>query len=114
MGCFCFRPSHDGNNDIELEKGCRLLLLGLDDAGKTSNSKHYADNLAIIYTLKLGTAVDTIPTVGFNIENIVGIKDTHLTVVVLYILRVTNSSRTWEASRKYGACGLIILMVQME
>ena len=38
----------------------RLLLLGLDGAGKTT----------ILYRLNMGTAVHTIPTVGFNIESV--------------------------------------------
>lgn len=36
----------------------RILMVGLDAAGKTT----------ILYNLKLGKVVDTIPTVGFNVE----------------------------------------------
>ena len=36
----------------------RILLLGLDAAGKTT----------ILYKLKLGDNVTTIPTIGFNVE----------------------------------------------
>jgi ADP-ribosylation factor 1/2 len=36
----------------------RILLLGLDGAGKTT----------LLYKLKLGEAVTTIPTIGFNVE----------------------------------------------
>uniref|UniRef100_H2Z0R8 ADP-ribosylation factor 6 n=1 Tax=Ciona savignyi TaxID=51511 RepID=H2Z0R8_CIOSA len=42
-------------------KEMRLLMLGLDAAGKTT----------ILYKLKLDQAVTTIPTVGFNVETIV-------------------------------------------
>jgi|UniRef100_K3X8E3 small GTP-binding protein len=38
---------------------CRILLLGLDAAGKTT----------LLYKLKLGEAVTTIPTIGFNVES---------------------------------------------
>ena len=38
----------------------RILILGLDAAGKTT----------ILYKLKLGEVVTTIPTVGFNVETV--------------------------------------------
>merc|ERR1711976_109081 len=38
----------------------RILMLGLDAAGKTT----------ILYKLKLGQSVTTIPTVGFNVETV--------------------------------------------
>ena len=38
----------------------RILLLGQDAAGKTT----------ILYKLKLGDVVTTIPTIGFNVENV--------------------------------------------
>jgi ADP-ribosylation factor protein 1 len=38
----------------------RLLMLGLDAAGKTS----------IVYRMQLGEPVHTIPTIGFNVETI--------------------------------------------
>mmetsp|Transcript_50193 Transcript_50193/g.162516 ORF Transcript_50193/g.162516 Transcript_50193/m.162516 type:complete len:182 (+) Transcript_50193:74-619(+) len=40
---------------------CRILMLGLDAAGKTT----------ALYKLKLGEVVTTIPTVGFNVESLV-------------------------------------------
>ena len=39
-------------------KQMRILMLGLDAAGKTT----------ILYRLKLSDNVNTIPTVGFNVE----------------------------------------------
>jgi ADP-ribosylation factor protein 1 len=36
----------------------RILMVGLDAAGKTT----------ILYKLKLGEIVTTIPTIGFNVE----------------------------------------------
>ena len=41
-------------------KEMRVLMLGLDNAGKTT----------ILYKLKLGQGVSTIPTVGFNVETV--------------------------------------------
>ncbi len=42
------------------KKEMRLLVLGLDGAGKTT----------VLYRLKLGDTVQTIPTIGFNVETI--------------------------------------------
>lgn len=42
------------------DKEVRVLVLGLDNAGKTS----------ILYRLQLGNVVQTIPTVGFNLETL--------------------------------------------
>ena len=39
-------------------KEYRILMVGLDAAGKTT----------ILYNLKLGEIVTTIPTIGFNVE----------------------------------------------
>lgn len=41
-------------------KEMRILMLGLDAAGKTT----------VLYKLKLGQSVTTIPTVGFNVETV--------------------------------------------
>ena len=38
----------------------RMLMVGLDAAGKTT----------ILYKLKLGENVQTIPTIGFNVETV--------------------------------------------
>lgn len=42
------------------KKDLRILIVGLDGAGKTT----------ILYKLKLGEVVKTIPTVGFNVETV--------------------------------------------
>eukprot|EP00906_Rhabdomonas_costata_P022987 RCo033101 len=41
-------------------KEVRILILGLDNAGKTT----------ILYKLQVGEVVSTIPTIGFNVETI--------------------------------------------
>eukprot|EP01147_Barroeca_monosierra_P004815 gene4815-111_t len=42
------------------KKEMRILMVGLDSAGKTT----------ILYKLKLGEIVTTIPTIGFNVETV--------------------------------------------
>lgn len=42
------------------KKDMRILIVGLDGAGKTT----------ILYKLKVGEVVNTIPTIGFNVENV--------------------------------------------
>ena len=41
-------------------KECRVLMLGLDAAGKTT----------ILFQLKLGQVVESVPTIGFNVEQV--------------------------------------------
>jgi len=47
-------------NKIFGKKQMRILMVGLDAAGKTT----------ILYKLKLGEIVTTIPTIGFNVETV--------------------------------------------
>ncbi|PRQ22920.1 putative small GTPase superfamily, ARF/SAR type, P-loop containing nucleoside triphosphate hydrolase [Rosa chinensis] len=42
------------------KNGVRILMVGLDASGKTT----------ILYKLKLGEIVSTVPTIGFNVETI--------------------------------------------
>lgn len=42
------------------KKEVRILMVGLDAAGKTT----------ILYKMKLGEVVTTIPTIGFNVETV--------------------------------------------
>ena len=51
-------------------KNARILLLGLDAAGKTT----------ILYKLKLNENVTTIPTIGFNVETVTPVKNVSFTV----------------------------------
>jgi len=46
--------------NMDDKKEARILIVGLDGAGKTS----------ILYKMKLGEVVTTIPTIGFNVETI--------------------------------------------
>jgi len=48
----------------------RILLLGLDAAGKTT----------ILYKLKLDETVNTIPTIGFNVEQVTPVKGVTFTM----------------------------------
>eukprot|EP01065_Artemidia_motanka_P009948 TRINITY_DN15168_c0_g4_i1.p2 TRINITY_DN15168_c0_g4~~TRINITY_DN15168_c0_g4_i1.p2 ORF type:complete len:183 (+),score=36.43 TRINITY_DN15168_c0_g4_i1:183-731(+) len=50
-------------------KEVRILILGLDNAGKTT----------ILYKLQLGDVVEAVPTIGFNVETI---KHQNLTLQV--------------------------------
>lgn len=45
---------------LTTKKDCRILMVGLDAAGKTTT----------LYKLKLGEVVTTIPTIGFNVETV--------------------------------------------
>ena len=45
---------------LSANKERRILMLGLDAAGKTT----------VLYKLKVNEAVQTIPTIGFNVENL--------------------------------------------
>lgn len=45
---------------VNTKRDMRVLMLGLDAAGKTT----------ILYKLKLGEIVTTIPTIGFNVETV--------------------------------------------
>ena len=48
----------------------RILILGLDAAGKTK----------IFYKLMLNEDVTTVPTIGFNVETVTSVEDVALTV----------------------------------
>uniref|UniRef100_A0A8C5R7P1 ADP-ribosylation factor-like protein 14 n=1 Tax=Leptobrachium leishanense TaxID=445787 RepID=A0A8C5R7P1_9ANUR len=48
----------------------RILMLGLDAAGKTT----------VLYKLKLNETVTTIPTIGFNVETVEPIRNVSFTV----------------------------------
>lgn len=45
---------------FSMKRETRILMVGLDSSGKTT----------ILYKLKLGEVVTTIPTIGFNIETV--------------------------------------------
>lgn len=48
----------------------KIVMLGLDSAGKTT----------ILYRLKLHTTVSSIPTIGFNVETVTPVKNVTFTV----------------------------------
>ncbi|KAM7538781.1 hypothetical protein Aperf_G00000055405 [Anoplocephala perfoliata] len=57
MGIFFSKVWH---SLFQMRRESRILLLGLDGAGKTT----------ILYKLKLGETTVTIPTIGFNVETV--------------------------------------------
>ena len=52
------------------ERKAKILMLGLDGAGKTT----------VLYKLKLQEVVSTIPTIGFNVETVKPAKNVSFTV----------------------------------
>jgi len=90
------------------KKQMRILMVGLDAAGKTT----------ILYKLKLGEIVTTIPTIGFNVETVeyknisftvwdvggqVNLKIRSISDYIRLFLRKFNLNRT-----KLDHCGGII------
>jgi len=47
-------------NSLSSKKERRILMLGLDAAGKTT----------VLYQLKLSQQVQSVPTIGFNVETV--------------------------------------------
>eukprot|EP00055_Hartaetosiga_balthica_P005844 m.17732 g.17732 ORF g.17732 m.17732 type:complete len:180 (-) comp4828_c0_seq1:313-852(-) len=56
-------------NWLKTDREVRVVMVGLDAAGKTT----------ILYKLKLGEVISTIPTIGFNVET-VSYKSLNMTV----------------------------------
>ena len=56
----------------------RILMLGLDAAGKTT----------VLFKLKLGEVITTVPTIGFNVETVKckNVKNVTMTVRILSCL----------------------------
>ncbi|XP_002131839.1 ADP-ribosylation factor 6-like [Ciona intestinalis] len=75
----------------------RVLMLGLDCAGKTT----------ILYRLKLNNVVKTIPTIGFNVETVTPCKG--LTITVWDVGGQTKLRRLWR--HYYQESGGLIFVV---
>ena len=87
-----------------------MLMLGLDGAGKTT----------ILYKMKLGEVITTVPTIGFNIE-IVEYKNLRFTVwvCIFYFLSLFSlfcqpdvvhqpvRNMNWSLSLVYPSCASI-------
>lgn len=56
--------------DVFQEKPAKVLLIGLDAAGKTT----------LLYKVKLNLNATTVPTIGFNVEEVEPVKGLKLTV----------------------------------
>jgi GTPase SAR1 family protein len=63
------QPRFESKHSLSIRKELRALMLGLDGAGKTT----------LMYKMKLGEVVTTIPTIGFNVETVI-IDDKNLTM----------------------------------
>ncbi|XP_064623320.1 ADP-ribosylation factor 1-like [Lineus longissimus] len=57
-------------SEFSTGRPARILMLGLDAAGKTT----------ILYKLKLNETVSTLPTIGFNVEEVTPCKGVSFTV----------------------------------
>ncbi|KAF9180089.1 Arf GTPase arf1 [Haplosporangium sp. Z 27] len=76
----------------------RILMLGLDGEGKTT----------ILYQLKLGKMVTTIPTVGWNVNiETIDYKNRSLTIYDMFSQHRTRSHWTYY----YEGCSAIIFVV---
>merc|ERR1712093_566468 len=64
------------------KKEMRILMVGLDAAGKTT----------ILYKLKLGEIVTTIPTIGFNVE---AVEYKNISFTVWGAARRSNPPSLW-------------------
>ena len=60
MGNFINKVLDSLNSLTSNKTPLRMLMLGLDAAGKTT----------ILYKLKLGENVSSVPTIGFNVETV--------------------------------------------
>ncbi len=60
MGSLLSRVLDSLSNLVSSKEELRLLMLGLDAAGKTT----------ILYKLKIGENVSSVPTIGFNVEKV--------------------------------------------
>lgn len=81
---------------LRTKKDVRVLILGLDGAGKTT----------ILYRLKLGNVVTTIPTVGFNVETV---KHRNITLQVWDLGGQTSIRPYWRCY--YSNAAVIVFVV---
>lgn len=101
-------------------KEMRILMLGLDAAGKTSEChmmcrlhaeiKCFFSFTAILYKLKLGQSVTTIPTVGFNVETVTyknvkfNVWDVGGQDKIRPLWRHYYTGWTWKHNKNYRIC----------
>ncbi|CAN1341722.1 ADP-ribosylation factor 1, partial [Linum perenne] len=76
-------------------KEARILVLGLDNAGKTT----------ILYRLQMGEVVSTIPTIGFNVETVQynNIKFQVWDLAVIYVVDSSDTDRIGIAKEEFHA-----------
>ena len=73
----------------------RIILLGLDDAGKTT----------MLYKLKSNVTVTTLPTIGFNVETVQPVPG--LTMTVWDISGMERTRANWRHYINQGTDGII-------
>ena len=93
MGNFFARIWKSGNST----KNFKITMLGLDGAGKTT----------ILYKMKLGEIVATIPTIGFNMETV---KHDNVTFDVWDIGGGTDKSRSLWSHYFANTDGLVYVL----
>lgn len=84
-------------------KDRRCLLVGLDNSGKTSIvlfALFYY--VAVLNTLSKRKGIDTVPTIGFNVETI---KMKKLTFDIWVMVFLEYYCRMWEVKRSIDQCG---------
>ena len=60
MGNYINKMLDSLSNSFGKKKQLKILMLGLDAAGKTT----------ILYKLKIGETLTSVPTIGFNVEEV--------------------------------------------
>ncbi|GLJ29110.1 hypothetical protein SUGI_0573920 [Cryptomeria japonica] len=80
----------------DVSKEVHILMVGLDSAGKTT----------ILYKLNLDEVVQTIPTVGFNVETV---KHKNVTFVVCDVGSQENIRPLWKEYIGHSKCVIFVV-----
>lgn len=96
MGLFESKFYNKIKNALQKSEPKRILLLGLDAAGKTT----------ILYKLKINEFVTTIPTIGFNLEEV---KYKNLKMTIWDVGGQDNIRKLWK--HYYNGCMALIFVV---
>lgn len=70
---------------LDLKSGYQVVLIGLDNAGKST----------LLYRLKIGQYINTAPTIGFNCEKVISNRTLlALLLIFYYLLTFFNLDKT--------------------